>query len=70
MDSLVGSSPDTQQSRKDSAYQLMNPPSDRASLCSHASHSSSASAASSSGSEYSVPRNYLETLYDRPKTMQ
>lgn len=64
MDTLVGC-PNDCQSKKDASYQMMNPPSDRASLCSHASHSSSASVASSSGSEYSVPRNYLETLYDR-----
>lgn len=65
MDTLVGGCPNDCGSKKDASYQMMNPPSDRASLCSHASHSSSASVASSSGSEYSVPRNYLETLYDR-----
>ncbi|GFU26857.1 protein Dok-7 [Nephila pilipes] len=68
MDSLIGSTPCSQQSKKESAYQLMNPPSDRASLCSHASHSSSASA--SSESEYSVPKNFMDTLYDKPKNMQ
>ncbi|KAF8765145.1 Protein Dok-7 like protein [Argiope bruennichi] len=68
MDSLIGSTNCNQQSKKDPAYQMMNPPSDRASLCSHASHSSSASA--SSESEYSVPKNFMDTLYDRPKNMQ
>ncbi|XP_076318059.1 uncharacterized protein LOC143229506 isoform X2 [Tachypleus tridentatus] len=40
-------------------------PSDRTSLSSQSSHSSSAS---SSGSEYSIPRNCLDNLYDRPRS--
>ncbi|XP_013773093.1 uncharacterized protein LOC106457832 [Limulus polyphemus] len=40
---------------------------DRASLSSQSSHSSSST--SSGSSEYSVPRNCLETLYDRPRSI-
>ncbi|KAG8191299.1 hypothetical protein JTE90_006051 [Oedothorax gibbosus] len=70
MDSLIGSSTNGPLvGKKESAYQRMNPPpSDRASLCSRASQNSSHSSASS-GSEYSVPKNFADSLYDKPKNM-
>ncbi|KAH7984090.1 hypothetical protein HPB52_016919 [Rhipicephalus sanguineus] len=46
-------------------------PSDRASLCSQSSGTSSASTsgASTSSSEYNVPRSFLESLYDQPRSI-
>lgn len=46
-------------------------PSDRASLCSQSSGTSSASTsgASTSSSEYNVPRSFLESLYDQPRSV-
>lgn len=46
-------------------------PSDRASLCSQSSGTSSASTsgASTGSSEYNVPRSFLESLYDQPRSI-